>query len=96
MKKQTSRLRRVNEQTPCWNFFEIPQGDERVATCKKCSAVIACMDKRGELTTTALNTHLRRKHGNQLDVGATLLFVFNWHENRQNKCKYTNIKVVYT
>ena len=31
------------------------------------------MDKRGKLTTTALNTHLRAKHGNQLDVGATLL-----------------------
>ena len=58
MKKQTSRLRRVNEQTPCWKFFQIPQGDERVATCKKCSAVITCVDKRGKLTTTALNTHL--------------------------------------
>ena len=67
VKKQTSRLRRVNEQTPCWKFFQIPQGDERVATCTKCSAVITCVDKRGKLTTTALNTHLRVKHGNQLD-----------------------------
>ena len=58
VKKQTSRLRRVNEQTPCWKFFQIPQGDERVATCTKCSAVITCVDKRGKLTTTALNTHL--------------------------------------
>ena len=23
-------------------------------------------------------------------------FVFNWDENRQNKCKYAIIKVVYT
>jgi len=24
------------------------------------------------------------------------LFVFNWQENSQNKCKYTNIRLVYT
>ena len=29
--------------------------------------------KAGKLSTTGLNAHLRAKHGNQLDVGATLL-----------------------
>ena len=59
VKKQTSRLRRVNEQTPCWKFFEIMKGDESVAECNKCSALITWVDKRGKLTTTALNTHLQ-------------------------------------
>jgi len=59
VKTQTSRLRRVNEQTPCWKFFEILKGDERVAKCNKCSALITCVDKRGKLTTTALNTHFQ-------------------------------------
>ena len=72
-KKLTACLRRVNSQTPCWKFFEIPQGEERASKCKKFDALITCVDKKGKLSTTALNAHLRGKHGNQLDVGATLL-----------------------
>ena len=59
VKKKTSRSCRVDGQTPCWKFFEITKGDERVAKCNKCSALITCVDKRGKLTTTALNTHLQ-------------------------------------
>ena len=59
VKKKTSRLCRVDGQTPCWKFFEITKGDESVAECNKCSALITCVDKRGKLTTTALNTHFQ-------------------------------------
>ena len=31
------------------------------------------MDKDGKISTTGLNAHLRAKHGNRVDVGATLL-----------------------
>ena len=31
------------------------------------------MDKLGKISTTSLNAYLRAKHGNQLDVGASLL-----------------------
>ena len=54
------------------SFFEIPKGDEKVAKCNKCSALITCVDKRGKRSTTALNTHVQNKHGNQIDVGAAL------------------------
>ena len=67
------RVCEVNSNTPCWKFFEIPQGQERGSKCKKCEAIITCVDKKGKLSTTGLNAHLRGKHGNQLDVGATLL-----------------------
>ena len=73
VKKPSARLRKVNSNTPCWKFFEIPQGQERGSKCKKCEAIITCVDKKGKLSTTGLNAHLRGKHGNQLDVGATLL-----------------------
>ena len=72
-KKPSARLRKVNAQTPCWKFFNIPEGSERSTECKKCEAAIICGDKLGKISTTALNAHLRAKHGNQLDVGASLL-----------------------
>ena len=36
-------------------------------------ASIICVDKLGKISTTGLNAHLRAKHGNQLDVGASEL-----------------------
>ena len=72
-KKPSSRVRKVNAQTPCWKFFNIPQGNERATDCKKCGAAIICVDKLGKISTTGLNAHLRAKHGNQLDVGASEL-----------------------
>ena len=59
VKKQTSRLCRVNEQTPSGKFFKILKGDERETKCNKFSALITCVDKCGKLTTTALNKHLQ-------------------------------------
>ena len=72
-KKPSSRLRKVNTQASCWKFFEIPKGTERSSECNKCGASIICVDKDGKISTTGLNAHLRAKHGNQVDVGATLL-----------------------
>jgi len=40
VKKPTACLRRVNSNTPCWKFFEIPQGEQRASKCKKCDAMI--------------------------------------------------------
>ena len=47
-KKPTARLRRVNSQTPCWNFFDTPQEEQRVRRCMKCEALITCVDKKGK------------------------------------------------
>ena len=46
-KKPTARLRRVNSQTLCWNFFDTPH-EERVRRCMKCEALITCVDKKGK------------------------------------------------
>ena len=69
-KKPSSRLRKV--QTPCWKFFDIPQGTDRSTDCKKCGASIICVEKLGKISTTSLNAYLRAKYWNQLDVGASL------------------------
>ena len=58
VKKPTACLRKVSSQTPCWKFFDIPQGKERVSKCTKCDALITCVVKKGKLSTTALNAHL--------------------------------------
>ena len=39
----------------------------------QCEALITCVDKKGEISTTALNAHVHSKHGNQVDEGATML-----------------------
>ena len=59
VKKKTSRLCRVDGQTPCWKFFKIMKGDESIAECNKCNALITCVNKHGKLTMTALNTHFQ-------------------------------------
>ena len=67
-KKPSSR----KVQTPCWKFFDIPQGTERSTDCKKCAASIICVEKLRKISTTRLNAYLRAKYWNQLDVGASL------------------------
>ena len=68
-KKPSSR----KVQTPCWKFFDIPQGTERSTDCKKCAASIICVEKLRKISTTRLNAYQRAKYWNQLDVGASLL-----------------------
>ena len=67
-KKPSSR----KVQTPCWKFFDIPQGTEQSTDCKKCAASIICVEKLRKISTTRLNAYLRAKYWNQLDVGASL------------------------
>ena len=71
-KKPASRLRKV--QTPCWKFFDSPQGTDRSTDCKKCGASIinVCVEKLGKISTTNLNAYLRAKCWSQLAVGASL------------------------
>ena len=66
-KKPSSR----KVQTPCWKFFDIPQGTERSTDCKKCAASIICVEKLRKISTTRLNAYQRAKYWNQLDVGAS-------------------------
>ena len=68
-KKPSSR----KVQTPCWKFFDIPQGTEQSTDCKKCAASIICVEKLRKISTTRLNAYQRAKYWNQLDVGASLL-----------------------
>ena len=90
-KKPTARLRRVNSQTPCWNFFDTPQEEQRVRRCMKCEALITCVDK-GEISTTALNAHLRGKHGNHVDEGATMLIRdIEKMENPPSRAQFTSM-----
>ena len=63
-------MHKVKTQTACWNLFAVLQGTQRVS---KCGVQITCVDKNNKLSIIALNAHLRFKHGNQLDVEATLL-----------------------
>jgi len=66
-KKPSSR----KVQTPCWKFFDIPQGTEQSTNCKKCAASIICVEKLRTISTTRLNAYQRAKYWNQLDVGAS-------------------------
>ena len=70
IKPKTAHSRCVNTSTSCWNFFTVPGLDENSSKCSKCAVNIVCVDKNNKLTTTALNSHLRVKHGNQLDAAA--------------------------